>query len=312
MTKHRQDAAVSDTDLNLADTSSFDFAELATAARSTPSNVEVQLAALTDRGKVRANNEDHYLALEFGRYLNCLHTNLPPADVPRFDQKGYALLVADGMGGSAAGEVASRLAITTLIELALETPDWIMGRDERLTEEVQRRTADRIQQASDALVREGNRRPELAGMGTTMTIAISLGRDLLVAHVGDSRAYLHRRGYLLRLTRDHTLAQEMADAGAIPMSDVSTHRLRHVLTRSLGEDRSVRTEFSRLTLQEGDRLLLCSDGLTDMVDDIEISRVLTQLPACTDACRVLTERALENGGRDNVTVLVADYRKFAN
>lgn len=303
---------VSDTDLHLPDTSSFDFSELAGALRK-PQGFEVELAAATDRGKVRANNEDHFLVIEFGRYLNCLHTNLPHGDIPeRYDHKGHALLVADGMGGSAAGEVASRLAITTLIELALETPDWIMGRDDCLTEEVERRTADRIQQASDALVREGAKRPELAGMGTTMTIAMCLGRDLLVAHVGDSRAYLHRRGYLLRLTRDHTLAQEMADSGAIAVSEVATHRLRHVLTRSLGEDRSVRTEFNRLSLQEGDRLVLCSDGLTDMVDDVEIGRVLTKAPACSDACRELLELALAKGGRDNVTLVLADFGKFTS
>jgi protein phosphatase len=276
--------------------------------RGSITRVEVDLAAMSDIGKARSNNEDHYLAVEFGRFLNCLHTNLGRADVPRhFEQTGYGLLVADGMGGMAAGEVASRLAITTMVELVLETPDWIMGRDEPGAGEVERRTAERMQQAADVLTAQSQQNPALAGMGTTLTLAISLGIDLLVAHVGDSRAYLYREDKLHRLTRDHTFAQEMADAGLISVSDIAKHRMRHVLTRSLGDDRSVRAEFRRTELRNGDRLLLCSDGLHDLVDDDAITEVLTAHPASSDACLALIDCALSAGGKDNVTVVLARY-----
>lgn len=270
--------------------------------------VDVDLAAQSDIGKARSNNEDHYLAVEFGRFLNCLKTNLGTDDVPQhFEQHGYGLLVADGMGGMAAGEVASRLAITTMVDLVLETPDWIMSSEDEHASEVERRTAARIQQAADVLTAESQQNPALAGMGTTLTLAISLGADLLVAHVGDSRAYLYRSDKLHRLTRDHTFAQEMADAGLISVSEIARHRMRHVLTRSLGDDRSVRAEFRRTELRNGDRLLLCSDGLHDLVDDASITEILAKHLSSKDACSALIDRALSAGGKDNVTVVLARY-----
>ncbi|MEX0586802.1 MAG: protein phosphatase 2C domain-containing protein [Pirellulales bacterium] len=295
-------------DTEVISSSMLDAAAGAKKARGSVVRVDVDLAAMSDIGKARSNNEDHYLAVKFGRFLNCLQTNLGRADVPRhFEQTGYGLLVADGMGGMAAGEVASRLAITTMVDLVLETPDWIMGGDEVQAGEVERRTAERMQQAADVLTAESQQNPALAGMGTTLTLAISLGADLLVAHVGDSRAYLYRDDKLHRLTRDHTFAQEMADAGLISVSDIARHRMRHVLTRSLGDDRSVRAEFRRTELRNGDRLLLCSDGLHDLVEDAAIAEVLSAQPTSHDACLALIDRALSAGGKDNVTVVLAKY-----
>jgi PPM family protein phosphatase len=141
-----------------------------------------------------------------------------------------------------------------------------------------------------------------------MAAAFSLGNDLFVAQVGDSRAYLFRDGSLQLLTRDQTHAQMLADLGAISQHDVACHRLRHVLTNALGcSQHDMRAEIRQWKLVDGDRLLLCTDGLTDMIDDAGIAAVLGRETRSNDACRFLVEGALANGGRDNITVVLARY-----
>ncbi len=271
--------------------------------------IHVDLAALSDPGLVRTNNEDHYLAIDFGRYLRPLATSLPAGDIPhRFEQTGWAMAVADGLGGEEGGEVASRLALTTLLDLVLQTPDWIMSREEPYLTQVEQRTEERLHQTASVLSEQQQSHPELAAMGTTLTIASSLGRDLLVVNLGDSRAYLWRKGQLVRLTRDHTFAQDLADLGLIPMADVARHHLRHVLTRGLGGTGSIEPEFHTARLEDGDRVLVCSDGLTNMVPDASIAETFSAMPTSEMACQALVERALARGGHDNVTVIVAGYR----
>jgi protein phosphatase len=160
---------------------------------------------------VRPNNEDHFLISRFGRFLETVQTNLPADTVPpRSEESGYGMVVADGMGGCAAGEEASRRAITSLVNLVLHTPDWILRLDEEpLPKEVLRRAAERYEQVNQTLAEEAQGDPGLSGFGTTMTMAWTLGRQLFVAHLGDSRAYLLRQGRLQQLTRDHTLVQEL-------------------------------------------------------------------------------------------------------
>ncbi len=144
-------------------------------------------------------------------------------------------------------------------------------------------------------------------MGTTLTMACSLGMDLLIAHVGDSPAYLFRGGKLHRLTRDHTVAQAMAGHGAIATRDIPP-RYHHMLTHAIGiRDAGTQPDICRLHLCDGDRLLLCTDGLTDMADDATIGAVLQNQGSSEDACQALIDLALERGGKDNVTVVVADY-----
>ena len=160
------------------------------------SPVQVDVAGLSHPGKVRPNNEDHFLVLRFGRFLEPLATNLPAGQVPsRFEDIGYVMAVADGMGGHAAGEEASKLAITTLVNLVLNTPDWFLRMDDPpAAEEVMRRATERYGRIDQALAAEAAEGLTLHGFGTTMTLAASLGGDLLLAHVGDSRAYLLRGG----------------------------------------------------------------------------------------------------------------------
>lgn len=280
------------------------------SVQSISAQVQVDLGALSDRGKVRPDNEDHFLVARFDRNMRTLLTNLPPGQVP--DQCGetaYSMLVADGIGGAAGGEVASRNAITILVDLLLQTPDWILRLDERLLHEVRQRMERRFQQVQETLTGQAKEDPALSGMGTTMTLACSLGADLLLLHVGDSRAYLLRQDRLHRLTCDHTMAQSLADAGAIDPQDVATHPWRHVLTNAFGgRGEEVRVEVRELRLLDGDQILLCTDGLTDLVADEGIREVLRSADTAADACRALVDRTLDAGGKDNVTVVLGRYR----
>jgi protein phosphatase len=269
----------------------------------------VDLAGYSHPGKVRPNNEDNFLVIRFGRFLETLLSSLPAGQVPdRFADTGYGMLVADGMGGMAAGEVASRKAITAFVNQVLATPDWVLGGGEPEAAEVIDRAARRFRDVNEAVVGEARARPGLSGMGTTLTLACSLGADLLIAHVGDSPAYLYRGGGLHRLTRDHTLAQELADRGAAGPLGVPA-RFHHVLTQAIGiPGAGGEPDVRRVRLEDGDRLLLCTDGLTKMVDEAAIAAELRREGPADAACRALIELALEAGGRDNVTAVLAGYR----
>jgi protein phosphatase len=275
------------------------------------SAVRVDLAARSHVGKVRPNNEDHFLVVRFHRALQTLLTNLPEGLLPeRAEEGGYGMVVADGMGGMAAGEVASQLAIRTLIDLALATPDWVLKKGTPEIERVMQRMAERYRRVDEALSEEAQADPGLSGMGTTMTLACSIGSDLVLAHVGDSRAYLMRDGELHLLTRDHTLVQELVDRGVVRPEDASTHPFRHVLTRYLGGGKGniVTEEVQRISVADADQLLLCTDGLTDMVDATSIRAILQSSASSDDACQALVDLALQKGGKDNVTVVLARYR----
>jgi serine/threonine protein phosphatase PrpC len=273
------------------------------------SSVRVDVQGLSHPGKVRPNNEDHFLVARFGRTMQTLLTNLPPGEVPeQSSETVYGMAVADGMGGEAAGEVASRTALRTMIDLVLQTPDWILRLDAQLIREVERRMEHRFRLIHDTLNDLARADPKLFGMGTTMTLAVSVGADLLVTHVGDSRAYLFRGDELTRLTRDQTLAQELADAGGIRPDEVSTHPLRNRLTGAISTKLGdVRAELSSFTLADGDQLLLCTDGLTDMVPEPLVSNILKANNGAQAACDQLVAAALEAGGKDNVTLVLAKY-----
>jgi protein phosphatase len=271
--------------------------------------IKVTLGGLSHPGTVRPNNEDHFLVASFGRWLGAMMTNLPDDFVPRpHEECGYAMLVADGMGGMAAGEVASRSAIGSLFQLVAGTPDWIMTADRRQAEEVMQRMAERFRQIDRLLQRQSRSDPALAGMGTTMTLACTFGLSLILCHIGDSRAYLFRGGRLDQLTRDMTLVQVMLDAGLITTADAAGHRLRHMLTQCLGGGGEVKADVHYLPLEPGDRLLLCTDGLSEMVPDARIADVLAAAAPPQETCQALVDAALAAGGRDNVTVVLADFR----
>jgi PPM family protein phosphatase len=273
------------------------------------SMVKVDFGALTHAGKVRKNNEDHYLVGRLGRSLEPLMTNIAPGQLPeRLAEYGYAMLVADGMGGAAAGEVASRMAINLLIKLVIDAAKWGRRIDQQEAEALMDRLEGYYMAIHSELIRQGEIDPAKTGMGTTLTVAYSFCSDLFVAHVGDSRAYLFREAQLRQLTRDHTVAQRLADSGEIPQEAVAKHRLRHLLTNVLGGVRApVVTELEQFQLADHDRLLLCSDGLTDMVDDATIETVLRDIEPPQEAAQKLLDLALDAGGKDNVTIVLARY-----
>jgi PPM family protein phosphatase len=269
--------------------------------------VTVEVGAATNAGRVRPNNEDSYLVARASRSLETVLTNLKEGDFPVWAaERSYGLAVADGMGGHAAGEIASRIALRSVIEHVLATADWVMRDLTTCSEKVEERIVERFAAANEAVMEQASRNPRLDGMGTTMTLAVSNGSCLFLGHIGDSRAYILRRGQLQAQTRDHSFAQALADSGAISQEDVARHHLRNVLLRNLGRD-AANADVRRMFLESGDQLLLCTDGLTDMVPDPAISRILQAAPSAQTACDQLIAAALDGGGKDNVTAVLARY-----
>jgi PPM family protein phosphatase len=273
------------------------------------SMVRVEFGAVSHTGKVRAQNEDHFLVSKLSRKQQILLTNVPHEQFPEhFAEDGYSMIVADGMGGMAAGEVASRMAIATGVMLFQKSPKWGFKINKREARELFHRVNTYLQEIDLALTKRSEEDRRLFGMGTTLTASYSIGVDLFVIHVGDSRAYLYRDGKLLQLTKDHTVAQAMADAGYIAHEEIRHHIKRNVLTNFLGGHHGkVKADVRWLRLRDRDRLLLCSDGLNDMVDDASIARILNTHDQPPYAAQSLVDEALDRGGRDNVTVIVARY-----
>lgn len=228
----------------------------------------------TDTGKVRDHNEDSVFPTESG------------------SSRGPELLiVADGMGGAVAGEIASRLAV----EAASEVP---------VADEID--PADRVLAGNSAVVLASEEDRSLAGMGTTMTL-VTLREDgvAVFAHVGDSRAYLFRDGELTQVTTDHSLVGELIALGRITKDEARTHPHRHLVTRVLGLG-PITVDKQEMSLQVGDRILLCSDGLTDMVSDFMLTEILGAGEGVEPTAWVLIEQANAAGGVDNTTVVVID------
>ena len=271
--------------------------------------VRIDVAGLSDKGKVRDENQDHFLVVRAGRYAETIATSLPPGEIPeRSEDRGLLMMVADGMGGQAAGELASRTVLVTLTHLILNHPEWALKVDEKSAAGIQERAVARYQALDAALAERMQADPSLKGMGTTLTVAYSLGLDLFIAHAGDSRAYLLHQGSIRQLTRDDTYVQRMVDAGMLSREAAAGHQLRNALTNVLGGGkRSVEVEVEWLRVAAGDQLLLCSDGLTGTMKDEEIAGILGRSASARESCRRLVDLALERGAPDNVTAIVAHY-----
>jgi protein phosphatase len=278
--------------------------------------VRVEIGARSHPGLVRENNEDAFLVFRIGRFLERVTSNVPEAELAsRTEDTGHMMIVADGLGGHEAGDVASRSALVTTLQLILRSPRWALKLDDPATREAEiqalmTRSRGYLAAVHAALRHQAESDPRLAGMGTTLTGAYVLGGDLFVLHVGDSKAYLLHDGALHKITHDHTVAQHYADLGVIPQEEVARHRQHHVLTRAVGgPDPDLECDIHHLRVTAGDRLLLCSDGLTDMASESEIAAVLASHPASEDTCGALVELALRHGGRDNVTAIVAIFAR---
>jgi serine/threonine protein phosphatase PrpC len=245
--------------------------------------MNLKAVGLSDVGRQRQHNEDTFLVAE----------------------KLY--LVADGMGGHAAGEIASRIAVDSISEFILHTKEddgtWPHAYDEHF-----RKTTNRLMAAvrlANTRVLEAMRKDaRLRGMGTTVVACLADDDYIAVAHVGDSRAYLIRDGQLSRLTNDHSWVFEQVQAGMLTEAEAEKHPLRNVITRALGGALQVNPDASEFEAKKGDVVLLCSDGLTGMVPEDEILRLVTQSDDLDAACQQLIDRANEAGGLDNVTAIL--------
>jgi serine/threonine protein phosphatase PrpC len=269
------------------------------------STVSVQVAARSHRGG-RPENGDHFLIVELGRYQQTIATNLPDGQVPvRFEEAGYGMIVADGLGK--AGATASRLAITTLAHLVLHFGKWQLRIDPDTADDVINRARRFYRQVDQTVTETGSERTDLSGMGATLTAAYSAGDMLFLAHVGHSRAYLFRGGVLTQLTSDQTVRQRIADSGLGPF-EAAANELDHVLTDVIGgHARPARIQVGQFELRGEDCVLLCTNGLTDVVDDKSATAVLGMRTSLDERCGALVDLALARGTRDNVTAVLAKY-----
>jgi protein phosphatase len=249
----------------------------------------LEIAVLTDPGLVRSHNEDAVFA----------------------DASLGLAILADGMGGYNAGEVASGMATTMLAENFAQFINAASSRDTELLcpEAMDHRLLDEIAAANAAIFHAAEIQPRFSGMGTTLVVACFYDNRVSVAHLGDSRLYRLREGCLEQLTRDHSLLQEQLDSGMITAEEARHSHNRNLVTRALGVDPVVETEIHDHEVLAGDIYLICSDGLTDMVEDVEIALTLEtlggNLPLAADQ---LVQMANENGGRDNVSVVLIKVR----
>ena len=247
--------------------------------------MDVKAYGLTHVGRQRQHNEDTFL-VEDGAKL---------------------YLVADGMGGHAAGEIASRIAVDSISEFILHTKEddgtWPHAYDEQF-----RRTTNRLMAAvrmANTRVLEAMRKDaRLRGMGTTVVACMADESMMSFAHVGDSRAYLIRDNQLSRITNDHSWVFEQVQAGMLTEAEAEKHPLRNVITRALGGALQVNPDASEIEIRSGDVYLLCSDGLTGMVPEEEILRLVSESANLEEACQQLIDKANERGGLDNVTAIL--------
>jgi serine/threonine protein phosphatase PrpC len=231
----------------------------------------------SDPGLRRPNNEDDFIVI-------------PDADF---------MAVADGMGGAAAGEVASRIFIETASEIFMRTGC-------QSEQEAPARVQDAFRLANEKILNHIRYNPQCRGMGCTAELIVFTGPTYILGHVGDSRAYLLRAGQLKQLTRDHSLVQDQIDQGIIKPAEGRKHPLKHVILRAVGIDEPLALDLIRGKAVSGDLFLLCSDGLTDMVDDLLIKEVLSlPLPLAQRGTKLI-ESAKSAGGHDNITVVLGE------
>ncbi len=276
----------------------------------------IDVCGMTDIGKKRPRNEDHFLVASLSKTLEVSHSSLEIADDTRLfgNSQGHLLLVADGMGGHAAGDRASALVVQAFADYALNMLRWYFRADPTREPDL---TADlrdaviRCQRSINAEVRE---HPEERGMGATLTSVYVIWPRMFVVHVGDSRCYLMREGKLKQLTRDHTVAQLLDDTtGGVPeqaATEIPQNQWQHVLWNAVGgSEDEPQPDIFRVDLEFDDRLLLCTDGLTKHVPDADLSWRLQQDQPAFEICRQLLDDANAGGGSDNITAIVAKFPK---
>jgi len=240
----------------------------------------------TDRGMVRAKNEDTF-------YL---------------DEKMGLLVVADGMGGHASGEKASNLAINVIRDY-LQGPQQIIGDHDPSYSEATNRLNSSIRLANQAVYEAAQSSPQLKGMGTTIAAVLLTGNKLSIAHIGDSRAYLIRAGGIDQLTDDHSMVNEQVKRSIITKEEAAQSEMKNLLTKALGVRMETQADLDELTVFGDDILLLCTDGLSNMITDKTALEIISSAQSASAACDSLVNAANENGGKDNITAIVGYIRK---
>ena len=251
-------------------------------------HMEVKAFGLTHVGRQRQHNEDAFLV----------------------EDDAMLFLVADGMGGHAAGEIASRIAVDSISEFILHTKEddgtWPHAYDEHFKRSTNRLMAA-VRMANTRVLEAMRKDARLRGMGTTVVACMADDTTVSVAHVGDSRAYMIRDGQLSRITNDHSWVFEQVQAGMLTEAEAEKHPLRNVITRALGGALQVTPDASEIDARPGDVFLLCSDGLTGMVPESVIQRIVTaNIGDLEKACQQLIDAANERGGLDNVTAVLVE------
>ena len=272
--------------------------------KSTPSGdvgVVVECYALSDVGRTRSHNEDAFAVADLTDGSPVTFHNV---DTRPVGQRGVVFMVADGMGGAAAGELASATAVEVVMQYLLE--HWTPGQ-ERDPADFVAQLESATEQANGTIFQHASTHPELRGMGTTATIAGLLGDTLYLAQVGDSRAYLVREGVPRQLTKDQSLMQKLIEAGEITAEEAEVSDRRNIILQALGPEAFVKVDLTHQRVRRGDTLILCSDGLSGQVRGDEIARAVADEPDLERLCQRLIDSANASGGPDNITVVAARF-----
>ena len=263
------------------------------------SGLKVEVFGRTDVGKTRDHNEDSFLVADLTRKVASLQPEVREHEV---GERGTLFVVADGMGGAAAGEIASDLAVDTIY--GHMTGTWADDA-ERTEQRFAFRLKEAVEVANQRIHEFAKSHPEHRGMGTTTTAAGLFENALYMTQIGDSRGYLVRRGTIVQITKDQSLMQRLVDAGELTEEEAAISERRNIILQALGPDPNVKVDLTRQELRRGDMLLMCSDGLSGQVPKEEMLRVLTAQSDLVAACRELIDLANERGGPDNITCVIA-------
>jgi len=265
------------------------------------SAMRVEVFGRTDVGKTRDHNEDSFLVADLTRRIASLQPEVRDHEV---GERGTLLVVADGMGGAAAGEIASDLAVDTIYgHMAKEWTDDA----ERTEQRFAFRLKEAVEVANQKIHEYAKSHPEHRGMGTTTTAAGVFDNALYLSQIGDSRGYLVRRGVIRQITKDQSLMQRLVDAGELTEEEAAVSERRNIILQALGPDPNVKVDLTRQELRKGDMLLMCSDGLSGQVPKEDMLSVLTAQTDLVSACKVLIDLANERGGPDNITCIIARF-----
>lgn len=272
--------------------------------------VQIDCHGLTDVGCVRDANEDQFLIAELGKSMLVRQTTLALDHERQLlgGTQGYLFLVADGIGGYAAGGRASSIATGAVAHYVLNTMPWFFRLDEKYENDLREELKSAVEQCETMIRADAEGRLDRQGMSTTLTMSYVLWPRLYLVHVGDSRGYLLRKNEFRRLTRDHTVAQELMEAGAIDSARAGSSRWGHVLLNAIGGRSSeLNPEVYKVNLETGDTLLLCTDGLTRHLVDADVASILKEDQSAEAACLDLVEASNRAGGSDNITVVVVKF-----